>query len=141
MDVLLHRYPDHAPEACIDSQHTLHWQVRVLLGIFSFRFNRRISEPGMPGDVLVDVDHSGTGREGCNVSTLAITCEPRDWQTATQVHPISDAQANIAWLARHASSLILHLRGILSACRCPQAQHQLQSAYPMSPPGCKNPWH
>ena len=60
-------------------------QVRVLLGIYSFRFNRRISEPGMPGDVLVDVDHSGTGREGCNVSTLAITCEPRDWRTATQV--------------------------------------------------------
>ena len=109
--------------------------MRVLLGIFSFRFNRRISEPGMPGDVLVDVDHSGTGREGCNVSTLAITCEPRDWQTATQVlqptsalHfsiPVSDTQANIAWLAHQTSSLILHRGGILSACRCPQAQRQL----------------
>ena len=60
-------------------------QVRVILGIYSFRLNRRISEPGMPGDMLVDVDHSGTGREGCNVSTLAVTCEPRDWRKAVEV--------------------------------------------------------
>ena len=59
--------------------------MRVLLGIYSFRLNRRISEPGMPGDMLVDVDHSGTGRESCNVSTIAITCEPRDWRKAVEV--------------------------------------------------------
>ena len=83
----------------------------MLLGIFSFRFNRRISEPGMPGDVLVDVDHSGTGREGCNVSTLAITCEPRDWQTATQVQLLPCAFHALAWSGTQAGSPVRLTQG------------------------------
>ena len=31
------------------------------------------------------MDHSDSGREGCAVSTLTITSEPRDWRGAVQV--------------------------------------------------------
>lgn len=59
---------------------------RVLLSVLQFRLNRRYVEAAPPF-INIDLDHSDSGREGCAVSTLTITSEPRDWQGAIQVTP------------------------------------------------------
>lgn len=33
----------------------------------------------------IELDHSDSGREGCTVSTLTITAEPRHWEGAVKV--------------------------------------------------------
>ena len=33
----------------------------------------------------IELDHSDSGREGCAVSTLTITAEPRHWEGAVKV--------------------------------------------------------
>ena len=58
--------------------------VRVLLSVLQFRFNQRYVA-GTPPFRSIEFDHSDSGREGCAVSTLTITSEPRDWRGAVQV--------------------------------------------------------
>ena len=60
------------------------FMARVLLSVLQFRLNRRYVEAAPPF-INIDLDHSDSGREGCAVSTLTITSEPRDWQGAIQV--------------------------------------------------------
>ncbi len=59
--------------------------VRVLLSVVQFRINARYVD-GNPPFIGIELDHSDSGREGCAVSTLTITSEPKDWRGATQVH-------------------------------------------------------
>ena len=58
--------------------------VRVLLSVVQFRINARYVD-GNPPFIGIELDHSDSGREGCAVSTLTITSEPKDWRGATQV--------------------------------------------------------
>ncbi len=60
------------------------FMVRVLLSVLQFRFNQRYVA-GTPPFRSIEFDHSDSGREGCAVSTLTITSEPRDWRGAVQV--------------------------------------------------------
>ncbi len=59
--------------------------VRVLLSVVQFRINARYVD-GNPPFIGIELDHSDSGREGCAVSTLTITSEPKDWRGATQVN-------------------------------------------------------
>ena len=38
-----------------------------------------------PPFTSVELDHSDSGREGCTVTTLTITAEPKNWQDAIRV--------------------------------------------------------
>lgn len=56
-----------------------------MLSVLQFRLNRRYVEANPPF-VTIDLDQSDSGREGCAVSTLTITSEPKDWRGAVQVY-------------------------------------------------------
>ncbi|KAK9810226.1 hypothetical protein WJX72_007002 [[Myrmecia] bisecta] len=60
------------------------FMVRILLSVLQFRINGRYVTADPPF-IGIDLDHSDSGREGCAVSTLTITSEPKDWRGATQV--------------------------------------------------------
>ena len=75
-------------------------QVRIMLSVLQFRLNRRYVE-AQPPFIAIELDQSDSGREGCAVSTLTITSEPKDWRGAIQVlralltlahisHPVKD---------------------------------------------------
>lgn len=38
-----------------------------------------------PPFTSVEMDHSDSGREGCTVTTLTVTAEPKNWQSAVRV--------------------------------------------------------
>ena len=38
-----------------------------------------------PPFTSVELDHSDSGREGCTVTTLTVTAEPKNWQNAIKV--------------------------------------------------------
>ena len=59
-------------------------QVRIMLSVLQFRLNRRYVQADPPF-VAIELDQSDSGREGCAVSTLTITSEPKDWRGAIQV--------------------------------------------------------
>jgi len=40
---------------------------------------------GTPNFISIELDISDSGREGCSVSTLTITSEPKDWKEATSI--------------------------------------------------------
>lgn len=60
------------------------FMVRILLSVFQFRINARYVAADPPF-VAIEFDHSDSGREGCAVSTLTITSEPKDWEGAVRV--------------------------------------------------------
>ncbi|KAL4457809.1 hypothetical protein ABPG75_012674 [Micractinium tetrahymenae] len=60
------------------------FMVRILLSVLQFRVNARYVEANPPF-TGIELDISDSGREGCAVSTLTITSEPKDWQGAVQV--------------------------------------------------------
>ncbi|KAG1670958.1 hypothetical protein FOA52_011393 [Chlamydomonas sp. UWO 241] len=60
------------------------FMVRTLLSVFRFRLQGRYMA-GTPPFIAIDLDISNSGREGCAVSTLTITAEPRDWAEATAI--------------------------------------------------------
>lgn len=57
---------------------------RILVSVFQFRINVRYVDAN-PSFVGIELDISDSGREGCAVSTLTITSEPKDWQGAVSV--------------------------------------------------------
>jgi hypothetical protein len=59
-------------------------QVRIMLSVLQFRLNRRYVEADPPF-VAIELDQSDSDREGCSVSTLTITSEPKYWRGAVQV--------------------------------------------------------
>ena len=58
---------------------------RVVLSVFAFRVNARYVDADSPRFHSIELDYSDSGREGCTVSTLTITSEPRDWRGAITV--------------------------------------------------------
>lgn len=58
--------------------------------MLSFRLNQRYVE-GNPPFIAIDIDISDSAREGCVVSTLTITSEPKDWRGAVQVEIPAEA--------------------------------------------------
>lgn len=60
------------------------FMVRILLSVMQFRINARYVAADPPF-VAIELDHSDSGREGCAVSTLTVTSEPKDWRGAVRV--------------------------------------------------------
>ncbi|XVE56311.1 hypothetical protein DITRI_Ditri03aG0228400 [Diplodiscus trichospermus] len=57
---------------------------RIFLSALHFRINTRYKSSNPPF-TSVELDHSDSGREGCTVTTLTITAEPKNWQSAIKV--------------------------------------------------------
>ena len=38
-----------------------------------------------PPFTAIELDHSDSGREGCTVTTLTVTAEPKNWRNAIKV--------------------------------------------------------
>ncbi|CAM6089817.1 unnamed protein product [Calypogeia fissa] len=57
---------------------------RIVLSTLQFRINTRYKSANPPFNAI-ELDHSDSGREGCAVSTLTITSEPRHWVGAVKV--------------------------------------------------------
>ncbi|CAK9857354.1 unnamed protein product [Sphagnum jensenii] len=57
---------------------------RIVLSTFQFRVNTRYKSANPPFSGI-ELDHSDSGREGCAVSTLTITAEPKHWEGAIRV--------------------------------------------------------
>lgn len=57
---------------------------RIVLSALHFRINTRYksSNPPFTG---IELDHSDSGREGCTVTTLTVTAEPKNWRDAIKV--------------------------------------------------------
>ncbi|KAK4804060.1 hypothetical protein SAY86_003877 [Trapa natans] len=57
---------------------------RIFLSALHFRINTRYKSSNPPF-TSVELDHSDSGREGCTVTTLTVTAEPRNWESAIKV--------------------------------------------------------
>eukprot|EP00249_Psilotum_nudum_P024970 c29336_g1_i1 orf=853-4701(-) len=57
---------------------------RIVLSALQFRINTRYKSANPPF-TGIELDHSDSGREGCSVSTLTVTAEPKNWKTAVKV--------------------------------------------------------
>ncbi|KAI5069253.1 hypothetical protein GOP47_0015554 [Adiantum capillus-veneris] len=57
---------------------------RIVLSALQFRINNRYKKADPPF-IGIELDHSDSGREGCSVSTLTISAEPKDWRGAVSV--------------------------------------------------------
>ncbi|KAJ4845649.1 hypothetical protein Tsubulata_036223 [Turnera subulata] len=57
---------------------------RIFLSALHFRINGRYKSSNPPF-TSVELEHSDSGREGCTVTTLTVTAEPRNWQNAIKV--------------------------------------------------------
>ncbi|KAH9694153.1 Stromal processing peptidase [Citrus sinensis] len=57
---------------------------RIFLSALHFRINTRYKSSNPPF-TSVEMDHSDSGREGCTVTTLTVTAEPKNWQSAVRV--------------------------------------------------------
>ncbi|KAJ4702388.1 stromal processing peptidase, chloroplastic-like [Melia azedarach] len=57
---------------------------RIFLSALHFRINTRYKSSNPPF-TSVEMDHSDSGREGCTVTTLTVTAEPKNWQSAISV--------------------------------------------------------
>ncbi|XP_024530004.1 stromal processing peptidase, chloroplastic [Selaginella moellendorffii] len=57
---------------------------RIVLSTYQFRISTRYKSANPPF-ISIELDHSDSGREGCTVTTLAVTAEPKDWSGALKV--------------------------------------------------------
>ncbi|KAK9135528.1 hypothetical protein Syun_014858 [Stephania yunnanensis] len=57
---------------------------RIFLSALHFRVNTRYKSSNPPF-TAIELDHSDSGREGCTVTTLTVTAEPKNWQSAIKV--------------------------------------------------------
>ncbi|XP_038690429.1 stromal processing peptidase, chloroplastic-like [Tripterygium wilfordii] len=57
---------------------------RIFLSALHFRINTRYKSSNPPF-TSIELDHSDSGREGCTVTTLTVTAEPKNWQNAIRV--------------------------------------------------------
>ncbi|GAB4841725.1 hypothetical protein Ancab_022447 [Ancistrocladus abbreviatus] len=57
---------------------------RIVLSALHFRINTRYKSSNPPF-TSIELDHSDSGREGCTVTTLTVTAEPKNWQSAIKV--------------------------------------------------------
>ncbi|KAF9601675.1 hypothetical protein IFM89_021727, partial [Coptis chinensis] len=54
---------------------------RIFLSALHFRINTRYKSSNPPF-TAIELDHSDSGREGCTVTTLTVTAEPKNWRSA-----------------------------------------------------------
>ncbi|KAF6159744.1 hypothetical protein GIB67_030002 [Kingdonia uniflora] len=57
---------------------------RIFLSALHFRVSTRYKSSNPPF-TAIELDHSDSGREGCTVTTLAVTAEPKNWQGAIKI--------------------------------------------------------
>ncbi|KAI3800722.1 hypothetical protein L1987_28816 [Smallanthus sonchifolius] len=57
---------------------------RIFLSALHFRINSRYKSSSPPF-TSIELDHSDSGREGCTVTTLTVTAEPKSWKSAIKV--------------------------------------------------------
>ncbi|KAK3037007.1 hypothetical protein RJ639_029996 [Escallonia herrerae] len=57
---------------------------RIFLSALHFRINTRYKSSNPPF-TSIELDHSDSGREGCTVTTLTVTAEPKNWPNAIKV--------------------------------------------------------
>ncbi|XP_073003346.1 stromal processing peptidase, chloroplastic [Typha latifolia] len=57
---------------------------RIFLSALHFRINTRYKSSNPPF-TSIELDHSDSGREGCTVTTLTVTAEAKNWQSAIKV--------------------------------------------------------
>lgn len=57
---------------------------RIFLSALHFRINTRYKSSNPPF-TSIELDHSDSGREGCTVTTLTVSAEPKNWQGAIKV--------------------------------------------------------
>ncbi|KAH9624735.1 hypothetical protein KSS87_002449 [Heliosperma pusillum] len=57
---------------------------RIVLSALHFRINTRYKSSNPPF-TAIELDHSDSGREGCTVTTLTVTAEPKNWRDAIKV--------------------------------------------------------
>ncbi|KAL4650562.1 hypothetical protein ACB092_01G096000 [Castanea dentata] len=57
---------------------------RIFLSALHFRINTRYKSSNPPF-TSIELDHSDSGREGCTVTTLTVSAEPKNWQSAIKV--------------------------------------------------------
>lgn len=57
---------------------------RIVLSALHFRINTRYKSSDPPF-TSIELDHSDSGREGCTVTTLTVTAEPKNWRSAIKV--------------------------------------------------------
>lgn len=57
---------------------------RIFLSALQFRINTRYKSSNPPF-TSIEMDHSDSGREGCTVTTLTVTAEPKNWRNAIKV--------------------------------------------------------
>ncbi|KAF9601664.1 hypothetical protein IFM89_021716 [Coptis chinensis] len=57
---------------------------RIFLSALHFRINTRYKSSNPPF-TAIELDHSDSGREGCTVTTLTVTAEPKNWRSAIKV--------------------------------------------------------
>ncbi|KAG0461737.1 hypothetical protein HPP92_022034 [Vanilla planifolia] len=57
---------------------------RIIVAVLHFRINSRYKSSSPPFTSF-ELDHSDSGREGCTVTTLTVTAEPKNWQNAIKV--------------------------------------------------------
>ncbi|KAF9601676.1 hypothetical protein IFM89_021728 [Coptis chinensis] len=62
---------------------------RIFLSALHFRINTRYKSSNPPF-TAIELDHSDSGREGCTVTTLTVTAEPKNWRSAIKaaVHEV-----------------------------------------------------
>ena len=58
---------------------------RVVLSVLKFRLNSHFASDEDLKITSFDLDFSDSGREGCTVTTLTVTAEPRHWKEAIQL--------------------------------------------------------
>ncbi|MCO5603406.1 hypothetical protein L7F22_057556 [Adiantum nelumboides] len=66
----------------IVSNHGVRMDLQKVEAIKNWRDLDTKADPPFIG---IELDHSDSGREGCSVSTLTISAEPRDWRGAVSV--------------------------------------------------------
>ncbi|ERN11452.1 hypothetical protein AMTRI_Chr03g43670 [Amborella trichopoda] len=57
---------------------------RIFLSALHFRINTRYKSSNPPF-TSIELDHSDSGREGCTVTTLTVTAEPKNWHCAVNI--------------------------------------------------------
>ncbi|RZC54766.1 hypothetical protein C5167_013622 [Papaver somniferum] len=57
---------------------------RIFLSALHFRINTRYKSSNPPF-TSIELDHSDSAREGCSVTTLTVTAEPKNWDNAIKV--------------------------------------------------------
>eukprot|EP00245_Coleochaete_scutata_P005274 TRINITY_DN18712_c0_g1_i1.p1 TRINITY_DN18712_c0_g1~~TRINITY_DN18712_c0_g1_i1.p1 ORF type:complete len:1369 (+),score=265.63 TRINITY_DN18712_c0_g1_i1:154-4260(+) len=83
---------------------------RIVLSTLQFRINARYKSANPPF-TGIELDHSDSGREGCAVSTLTVTSEPRFWEGAVmvgvqEVRRLREFGVTRGELARYLSALL-----------------------------------